>query len=140
MVAHISLSFFLFMTQIKIIVIGAGVTGITTALLLKQKGYENVKVVAKHVPGDMDIQYTSPYAGAHWRTMAPNNNPMLQKLDAISYRQFLKIAENSNLLDTGVMVVPSYDYYQTLSPDRTDPWFKSLVKDVSHLDIFISNL
>lgn len=38
------------------------------------------------------------------------------------------------------MVVPSYDYYQTLSPDRTDPWFKSLVKDVSHLDIFISNL
>ena len=63
MVAHISLSFFLFMTQIKIIVIGAGVTGITTALLLKQKGYENVKVVAKHVPGDMDIQYTSPYAG-----------------------------------------------------------------------------
>lgn len=38
------------------------------------------------------------------------------------------------------MVVPSYDYYQTLSPDRTDPWFKNLVKDVSHLDIFISNL
>ncbi|EIE82123.1 hypothetical protein RO3G_06828 [Rhizopus delemar RA 99-880] len=117
------------MAQVKIIVIGAGVIGITTALLLKQKGYEDVKIIAKHVPGNMDIQYTSPYAGAHWRTMAPNNDLMLQKLDAISYRQFLKIAENSNLLDTGIMVVPSYDYYQTLSPDHTDPWFKNIVKD-----------
>ncbi|KAG1048753.1 hypothetical protein G6F43_008876 [Rhizopus delemar] len=122
------------MTQVKIIVIGAGVIGITTALLLKQKGYEDVKIVAKHVPGNMDIQYTSPYAGAHWRTMAPNNDLMLQKLDAISYRQFLKIAENSNLLDTGIMVVPSYDYYQTLSPDHTDPWFKNIVKDFNFLN------
>lgn len=51
------------MAQVKIIVIGAGVIGITTALLLKQKGYEDVKIIAKHVPGNMDIQYTSPYAG-----------------------------------------------------------------------------
>lgn len=98
MVAHIKFAFFfLFMAQVKIIVIGAGVIGITTALLLKQKGYEDVKIIAKHVPGNMDIQYTSPYAGtkgkkkgrfkqlltfskkgAHWRTMAPNNDLMLQ--------------------------------------------------------------
>jgi D-amino-acid oxidase len=46
----------------RIIVIGAGVTGLTTALLLKQKGY-HVIVVAKYLPGDTNIEYTSPYAG-----------------------------------------------------------------------------
>lgn len=47
----------------NIIVLGAGVTGLTTALVLKQKGYKNVTIVAKYVPGDMSIEYTSPYAG-----------------------------------------------------------------------------
>lgn len=47
----------------SIVVIGAGVTGLTTALMLKQMGYPKVVVVAKHIPGDMCIEYTSPYAG-----------------------------------------------------------------------------
>jgi thioredoxin reductase len=46
-----------------VIVIGAGVTGLTTALMLKRMGYPNVIVVAKYIPGDMCVEYTSPYAG-----------------------------------------------------------------------------
>lgn len=46
-----------------VIVIGAGVTGLTTSLALKRKGYKNVTIVAKHIPGDNSIEYTSPYAG-----------------------------------------------------------------------------
>lgn len=47
--------------------ISAGVSGLTTALLLsKQKGY-SVTIVAKHMPGDYDIEYTSPWAGANYR-------------------------------------------------------------------------
>lgn len=43
----------------------AGVSGLTCALLLaKQKG-NAVTVVAKHMPGDYDIEYTSPWAGAN---------------------------------------------------------------------------
>lgn len=57
------LSFFFFMDKTNIVVIGAGVTGLTTALLLKQKGYKHVIIVAKYIPGDMNIEYTSPYAG-----------------------------------------------------------------------------
>jgi D-amino-acid oxidase len=33
-------------------------------LLAKQKG-NAVTVVAKHMPGDYDIEYTSPWAGAN---------------------------------------------------------------------------
>ncbi|KAL2153700.1 hypothetical protein VTH82DRAFT_4855 [Thermothelomyces myriococcoides] len=48
-----------------IVVLGAGVSGLTCALLLaKQKG-NAVTVVAKHMPGDYDIEYTSPWAGAN---------------------------------------------------------------------------
>lgn len=50
-----------------IIVIGAGVVGLTTALVLKQKGYTHVTVIAKYVPGDMCVEYTSPYAGMFLR-------------------------------------------------------------------------
>jgi D-amino-acid oxidase len=43
----------------------AGVSGLTCALLLsKQKG-NVVTVVAKHMPGDYDVEYTSPWAGAN---------------------------------------------------------------------------
>jgi len=39
----------------------AGVAGLTTALVLARKGYK-VTVVAKHMPGDLSIEYTSPWA------------------------------------------------------------------------------
>lgn len=43
----------------------AGVSGLTCALqLAKQKG-NAVTVVAKHMPGDYDAEYTSPWAGAN---------------------------------------------------------------------------
>lgn len=84
-----------------IIIIGAGVTGLSTALCLMQEGYKNVTVMAKYIPGDMSIEYTSPFAGkqqniykkkkrlvcsivistckgAHWRTMAKNDDQLLK--------------------------------------------------------------
>jgi len=48
----------------NIVVIGAGVSGLTTALLLSKK--YNVTVIAKHMPGDYDPEYTSPWAGANF--------------------------------------------------------------------------
>jgi glycine/D-amino acid oxidase-like deaminating enzyme len=45
-----------------VVVIGAGVIGLTTALLLQKKGYQ-VTIVAKYAPGEMNIEYTSPYSG-----------------------------------------------------------------------------
>ena len=40
--------------------------GLTTALLLsKSRGYK-ITVAAKHMPGDYDIEYASPWAGANY--------------------------------------------------------------------------
>lgn len=61
----------------KINVIGAGVIGLTTALLLQQKGYD-VTIIASEFPEDKHIQYTSTCAGARWKTLAPNSDLRLQ--------------------------------------------------------------
>jgi D-amino-acid oxidase len=52
-----------------VLIIGAGVIGLTTALFLLEQGYR-VNVVAEHQPGEYHPDYTSPWAGAHWRTLA----------------------------------------------------------------------
>jgi len=48
-----------------IVVLGAGVSGLTCALELAKRNGNTVTVVAKHMPGDYDIEYTSPFAGAN---------------------------------------------------------------------------
>ncbi|KAI1377611.1 FAD dependent oxidoreductase [Hypoxylon crocopeplum] len=58
----------------NIVVVGAGVSGLTSAYLLsKQKG-NVITVVAKHMPGDYDIEYASPWAGANVLPMATEKN------------------------------------------------------------------
>ncbi|KAI8144781.1 hypothetical protein BJV82DRAFT_643977 [Fennellomyces sp. T-0311] len=111
----------------RIVVIGAGVVGLSTALHLQQKGY-NVVVLAKWLPGDMHIEYTSPWAGAHWRTMAPNSNQLLQDFDAATYKKFMEFSKTCPR-ETGMMVIPSTDYYDELTPETEEPWFRYLVKD-----------
>lgn len=43
----------------------AGVSGLTTALLLARDKANTVTVLARHMPGDYDPEYTSPWAGAN---------------------------------------------------------------------------
>ena len=45
----------------------AGVSGLTTALLLSNDARYNITIVAKHMPGDYDIEYASPWAGANFQ-------------------------------------------------------------------------
>jgi len=47
-------------------VIGAGVSGLTTALELQNNGFQ-VTAIADRFPGDLSIDYCSPNAGAQWR-------------------------------------------------------------------------
>ncbi|KAF9003344.1 hypothetical protein BDQ17DRAFT_1356047 [Cyathus striatus] len=49
----------------NIIVLGAGVVGLTTALKLQQEGRYNVTIIAETFPNDPNtIRYTSHWAGA----------------------------------------------------------------------------
>ncbi|RUS16278.1 FAD dependent oxidoreductase [Endogone sp. FLAS-F59071] len=105
-------------------VIGAGVVGLTTALLLQQSRHR-VTVISKHLPGDQSIEYTSPWAGAHWRTLAPNNDKKLQEYDAVSYKILSEFARD--VPNAGVMFCQSFDYHHSEAEEFTNPWWKDLV-------------
>ncbi|KAH7024503.1 uncharacterized protein B0I36DRAFT_376475 [Microdochium trichocladiopsis] len=72
----------------KIVIIGAGVSGLTSALLLSRDKDYSITVVAKHMPGDLDAMYASPIAGANFLPMSDRENsqyeartlPELQRL------------------------------------------------------------
>ena len=55
----------------RIHVVGAGVIGLTTGLVLQRAGYQ-VKILAACSPSfqSSHIDYTSTKAGAHWRSTA----------------------------------------------------------------------
>ncbi|KAG2216028.1 hypothetical protein INT46_007088 [Mucor plumbeus] len=116
----------------KVTVIGAGVVGLTTALLLQQRGYD-VTIVADHFPGDKSIEYTSPVAGARWKTLAPNSDLRLQRYDAVSFNIFWELAK-THAAEAGIMVVSAYDYHEKCDENVLNPWWKTLVPTFQTID------
>ncbi|KAG7878392.1 hypothetical protein KL937_003634 [Ogataea polymorpha] len=97
----------------------------TTALELAQRGH-SVEIVARHLPGDVDIEYTSPFAGANWASFAGKNDIEMQEWDRIGYFKFMDLAENA----PGSSVIKRT--YQVLN-SGLEPWFKDFVQGYREL-------
>jgi D-amino-acid oxidase len=81
----------------NITILGAGVIGLTSALVLAHSyPSATITVVAKHFPGDRSIEYTSPWAGANWSSMAYDNGP-LEKLDEVTFKRFGQLIDGENV-------------------------------------------
>lgn len=77
----------------SIVIVGAGVIGLTTALTLKKENKDfAITVIASHLPGDISINYTSPFAGANWQSFA-GDDVEVQKIDEIGYHEFRRLAD-----------------------------------------------
>lgn len=58
-------------------------------------------------------------------------NSFYAAFDEITYKKFMNLVETEGEAP-GIIVVPSFDYYNDDSiPEIYDPWFKSVVPDVS---------
>lgn len=66
--------------------------GLTTALLLSKNKAYNIVVAAKHMPGDYDIEYASPWAGANYMPSVNSGCP------------FARLMEPSNMSQCSVSV------------------------------------
>ncbi|KAK5988090.1 D-amino-acid oxidase [Cladobotryum mycophilum] len=123
-----------------IVVAGAGVIGLTSALLLSKSKANKITVVAKHMPGDKDIEYASPWAGANFLPMAMDEKdgrwerrtwPELKRLteevpEAGIHFQKSRVYRRHKDLDTrsGHPIDPLF---------AKDPWYKSLLTDYREL-------
>jgi 2-polyprenyl-6-methoxyphenol hydroxylase-like FAD-dependent oxidoreductase len=68
------------LNQPNVAVVGAGVIGLTTAIILQAAGAK-VILIAEHFPdqySEDSLNYASPKAGAHWRSVAEPDNTYLQ--------------------------------------------------------------
>ncbi|KAF4312090.1 FAD dependent oxidoreductase [Botryosphaeria dothidea] len=124
------------MTETRVVVLGAGVIGLTTALQLSKKNYV-VTVVAKHMPGDYDIEYASPWAGANYLPVgAPGSS--LAQYERSTWPELERLATNVpeahiHFQDT-VVYNRSKDAGTTTGNWfaellKTDPWWKDVVPD-----------
>ncbi|GEQ68805.1 hypothetical protein JCM33374_g2474 [Metschnikowia sp. JCM 33374] len=116
---------------VPVVIVGAGVIGLTTALKLKQEvSSVEITVVATFLPGDSDITYTSPYAGANWMSFASKDDVQQHKIDEPGYHEFDKLAEDPR---SGVWRKKNALYYTQIAVDRVDgdasrlvPWYEAI--------------
>ncbi|KAI5460159.1 D-amino-acid oxidase [Mariannaea sp. PMI_226] len=123
------------MPQQNIVVIGAGVAGLTTALLLSRNKAYSIVVAAKHMPGDYDIEYASPWAGANYMPVSIHDTEAAE-WDKNTWAPLADLAQNYP--EAGVHFQECQIYYRSkdlgsatcnwfaelLSPE---PWFKDVV-------------
>jgi len=96
----------------EIIVVGAGVIGLSAALALSEKNYK-VKVIATHFPNDpLNPRYTSPWAGAHFRPF-PSKSPKEfeeSQLTRKTLRYFEKLAVDEP--QSSIQFIEGVDYLE----------------------------
>ncbi|KAJ3290244.1 hypothetical protein HK104_006892 [Borealophlyctis nickersoniae] len=113
---------------LKVTVLGGGVVGLTTAILLRANGHK-VTIVARAFPDnwDEDIQYTSPAAGAHWRSFATNDDLRLQEWESTTFRVLKQLTE---VPEAGVQMTDAIEFGANAEQAVSNaPWFHHLVPD-----------
>ncbi|KIM21928.1 hypothetical protein M408DRAFT_79825, partial [Serendipita vermifera MAFF 305830] len=109
----------------------AGVTGLTTALVLRREGYKNITVVAKHMPGDRSLEYSSPWAGVNYVPVSEKGTAA-EEWDRISWTEFWRLAHECP--EAGIHIQKKVSYFVTDSDDEKNDWFKDLVLNYRFLD------
>nr|POE79710.1 d-amino-acid oxidase [Quercus suber] len=103
-------------------------------MVLQEAGYQ-VLVIAAHSPGDSSIRYTSPWAGAQWRTHATPAEPMLCDWDVQTYNYWVDVIAEENarpeLPRAGLKMYESSLFWDGDIPE--DLWWARHVKNFRHL-------
>lgn len=112
--------------MVKVTILGAGVTGMTIASQLPVD-YE-VTIVGKHLPGDLDKNWASPWAGAVW-VGVHNSNKEDQRTQLDGFTGLWHLAEKHP--DSSVHTAEMTEIMDIGSPD--DVWYQGKLPDFRFL-------
>lgn len=96
----------------------------STALVLSKHECLTVTVIARHMPGDFDIEYASPWAGAnYWPVGKPGSH--LQRLERATWPELARICRE--VPEAGVHFQESRVYGRFKDAgSATGQWFEEL--------------
>ncbi|EKV12648.1 D-amino-acid oxidase [Penicillium digitatum] len=97
------------MSQGHVVIVGAGVIGLSIAVKLSR--YLKVTVIARELPGDVGIDYASPWAGAHFRPTPAKTEDERREQGWMreTYQEFEEIAKHHP--EAGVDFIPAVEYF-----------------------------
>lgn len=125
--------------------------GLTTAHELSKHGSLSITVVAKHMPGDYDIEFASPWAGANYFPVGTPGSS-LQRFEKATWGELDRICRE--IPEAGIHYQETVVYGRskdagTATGDwfkelvREDAWFKDVVPNVSQasrtFQVFVDN-
>ncbi|KAI0022382.1 FAD dependent oxidoreductase [Xylariomycetidae sp. FL0641] len=125
----------------NIVVVGAGVSGLTCAYLLSKQPGNAVTVVAKHMPGDYDVEYASPFAGANVLPMSNLENSSWERRTWGELRRLaVEVPEAGLHLQKSRVYRREKDLHKLREGGYSfdglfleNPWYKSLFDDFREL-------
>ncbi|KXS98301.1 hypothetical protein AC578_6837 [Pseudocercospora eumusae] len=124
------------MSSSNIVVLGAGVTGLTTALILARQSHK-ITVVAKHMPGDYDIEYASPWAGANYLPVSVKGTEF-ERFERGTWGELERLARE--VPEAGIHFQETYVYRR--AKDVGTPvgdWFKELLREDAWFSSVVPN-
>ncbi|KAI9633475.1 D-amino acid oxidase [Dioszegia hungarica] len=105
----------------QIIILGSGVIGLTTALVLARRGLR-VKVIARELPSDSTSQdWSSPWAGANWCPFGSDS-----RVTAWETEGFKRLSE---LIPSGLALSLPITRYAATEAGLHKHWYKNVVPD-----------
>lgn len=109
--------------MVEVVIVGAGVIGLSSALALVETSNVKVIIVAEHTPESMpySAEYTSPWAGAHFRPYPSTEAHQLKEypLARATYKRFMKMARENP--ESSIRFVDGVEYLEA-----KNPWYEEL--------------
>ncbi|KAJ7236029.1 hypothetical protein C8J57DRAFT_1194575 [Mycena rebaudengoi] len=95
----------------QVVVLGAGVIGLTTALRIQEKGGYQVTIVAEVLPSDSKcIKYTSHWAGAHHVSLA-GADVRQQKMDDETFQTMWELSAPGSSAESCFLRIREEEYF-----------------------------
>lgn len=124
------------MSTEQVLILGAGVTGLQTALTLLQTGKYAVTILATHLPAShRSIDYTSPWAGGIWRSHA-SSAPADEEAaawDRESYDYWMELLKQRSEEDVGLGIRTERNYWTDVEDEEVRNggeklWWRDVVR------------
>lgn len=114
----------------------SGIIGLYTAYLLLERGIEpsTIKIIAKHVPGDMSHDYASPYAGAGVACVK-NSDPDVVFFSRFTFENLERLQKKLGGPKCGLDRMYDNEFWEEKPSDDTLKAFKSYCHDCEEVPV-----